>query len=300
MDFTELVRVGAHFGHLKSRLNPKMSKYIWGIKNNVHLIDVSKSAFLIEKAAKFLSDTAAEGKPILWIGTKKAACNIISDVAKKLDMPSVSHRWIGGTLSNYSQVKKSVTKLLHYEDIISKSDKFPHYTKKELVMFAKVVDRLKKNIGGIARLTWPIGAIVLVDVNKEMSALREAFTMGIPVVAIIDTNGDPSLVDYVIPANDDSSKTINLILGYLADSIIKGQKIIKDNKKSSVDKPENYESKMSKVKSKEDIEIKKTAIVVKSESDKTTSKNSPDSAGYSVKEKDLKDDSSEKMKKKSF
>ncbi len=134
----------------------------------------------------------------------------------------MNHRWIGGTLSNNSQVKKSVTKLLHFEDIVSKSEKFPHYTKKELSTFQKIVDRLLKNIGGIRNLAWPVSAIVLVDVNKEHSALKEAVRMGIPVVALVDTNSDPSHVDYVIPANDDAPRSVNLIIEYLGDAVSVG------------------------------------------------------------------------------
>jgi len=229
MDFRDLVKVGAHFGHIKSRLNPRMLPYVWGVKNNVHLIDVSKTAYLLEKAAKFLHDVAKDGKPILWVGTKKAAKDSIYDVAQKLKMPYVNHRWIGGTLSNHSQVKKSVTKLMHYEDILSKSEKF-HYTKKELNTFNKIAERLRKNIGGIRDLTWPIGAVVLVDVFKELSALKEAATVGVPVIAIVDTNGDPSLVDHVIPANDDSVRTIRLILDFLEDAASKGKSAAKTDK----------------------------------------------------------------------
>jgi len=247
MDFKELVKVGAHFGHLKSRLNPRMRPYIWGIKNNVHLIDISKTAVLVDQAAKFLESVAAQGKPILWVGTKKAAKDVITSTAQKLDMPYVSHRWIGGTLSNFSQVKKSVTKLLHYEDILAKSDKFPHYTKKELNVFGKVVERLKKNIGGIRHLKWPIGAVVLVDVVKEMSALKEAATVGIPVVAIVDTNGDPSLVDYVIPSNDDSVRPIKLIIENLSNAVQKGQKEVKQAKaKIAEEKAKAAEEKAAK------------------------------------------------------
>ena len=224
VDFKELVRLGAHFGHIKRRLHPKMNRYIWGVRSNVHLFDVSKSAQLIERAAKFLESVAAEGKTILWVGTKKPARAAILEVADKLKMPHVNHRWIGGTLSNFSQVKKSVTKMLHYEDVLSKSEKFPHYTKKELNSLTKMVDRLKKNIGGIKNLNWPIGAIVLVDALKERSALREAATVGIPVVALVDTNSDPSLVDYVIPINDDSARVVKFVIEYLGDAAAKGQK----------------------------------------------------------------------------
>lgn len=223
VDFRELVRAGVHFGHQKSRWCPKMSPYIWGSKNNIHLIDVSITAFQLEKASKFLESVAAEGKTILWIGTKKAAQKAVLDVSTSVNMPYINHRWIGGTLSNFSQVKKSLTRLLHYEDVLEKSEKFPHYTKKELSGFRKVVERLVKNVGGIRKLSLPVGAIVLVDVNKEQSAILEAVSMGVPVVAIVDTNADPSLVDYVIPANDDSPQAIDLIMKYLGTAVNLGK-----------------------------------------------------------------------------
>src|ERR1700722_13560156 len=157
----KLVEAGVHFGHLMSRWCPKMAPYIWGHKNKVHLIDVSKTARQIEKAAKFLESVAAEGKQILWVGTKKAAQDAITQAAATSHMPSVNHRWIGGTLSNHIQVKKSVTKLAHHEDVIVKAEKMPHYTKKELNVFQKLVARLDKNVGGIRQLRWPLGALVI-------------------------------------------------------------------------------------------------------------------------------------------
>ncbi len=231
IDFRQLVKVGIHFGHQTSRWCPKMAPYIWGFKNKVHLIDVSKTAYQLEKAAQFLEKRAAKGESILWVGTKKAAQEATYKTATKLSMPYVNHRWIGGTLSNYSQVKKSVTKLLHYEDILAKSEKFSYYTKKELNMFQKIINRLKRSIGGICDLTWPIGALVVVDVEKEQSAVKEAVIMGIPVVAIVDTNGDPSLVDYIIPANDDAPQAISVILSYLAQAVSKGEAIAKEKSK---------------------------------------------------------------------
>lgn len=223
IDFKDLVKAGVHFGHQTSRWCPKMQPYIWGHKNKVHLIDVSKTAHQMEKAAKFLESVAAEGKTILWVGTKKSAQEIIASIANSLNMPFVNHRWIGGTLSNHSQVKKSVTKLLHYEDVIAKAENFPLYTKKEFNVFQKNADRLTKNVGGIRSFHWPVGAIVLVDVTKERSALREAAAMGIPVVALVDTNGDPSLVNYVIPGNDDAPRAIKVVLDYLAQAVQGGK-----------------------------------------------------------------------------
>ena len=222
IDFRWLIKAGTHFGHQTSRWSPKMASYIWGHKNGVHLIDVSKTAHQLEKAAKFLESISAQGKSVLWVGTKKPAQAIIYTTATHLNMPYVNHRWIGGTLNNYAQVKKSVTRLLHFEDIIDRSEKFPHYTKKELNTFSKVADRLKKNVGGIRNLSWPVGALVIVDVKKERSALKEAASMKIPVIALVDTNSDPSMVDYVIPGNDDAPRAIKVIVDYLIAAVEKG------------------------------------------------------------------------------
>ncbi len=230
IDFKQLVKAGVHFGHRTSVWNPLMAPYIWGHKNNVHLIDISKTAIQLEKAAQFLESVAASGQSVLWVGTKKPAQDSIFATAQKLGMPFVNHRWIGGTLSNHSQVKKSVTKLLHYEDVLEKSVSASFYTKRELNLFGKSVDRLKKNIGGIVNLRWPLGAVVLVDVNKETSALREAISMNVPVVALVDTNSDPSSVNFPIPANDDAPRSIALILEYLSEAVARGQAIAAERK----------------------------------------------------------------------
>ena len=222
IDLKSLIKAGVHFGHQASRWSPKMDPYIWGHRRGVHLIDVSKTAYQLEKAAKFLSEVAASGKSILWVGTKKPAQIIIAKTAKLLDMPYVNHRWIGGTLTNFSQVKKSVTNLLHFDDVIAKAGQFA-YTKKELNTISKQADRLRKNVGGIVNLKLPVGAVVIVDVRKEQSALKEAVVSGVPVVALVDTNSDPSLVDFVIPANDDSPKSIGLIMEFLEKAVEKGK-----------------------------------------------------------------------------
>lgn len=217
-----LVEAGVHFGHLMSRWCPKMAPYIYGNRNKVHLIDVSKTARQIEKAAQFLESIAAEGKQVLWVGTKKAAQDAIVQAARNSGMPFVNHRWIGGTLSNHIQVRKSVTKLAYHEDVIAKAEKMPHYTKKELNVFQKLSQRLEKNIGGIRKLSWPVGALVIVDVRKEAAALREAVAMGVPVVGLVDTNNDPSLVNYVIPGNDDAPEAIACVLEPLAHAVLRG------------------------------------------------------------------------------
>jgi small subunit ribosomal protein S2 len=222
IDIKLLAQNAVQFGHLTWRWCPKMQPYIWGEKNGVHLIDVSKTAFKLEEAAKFLESVAATGRPILWVGTKKAAQDVVRRIAQETKSPSVTHRWIGGTITNFSQVKKSITKLLHFEDILQKSDQ-QIYTKKEYGMYQKVVDRLLNNVGSIRSLTWPVGALVVVDIIKEHVAIKEARAAGVPVVALVDTNADPSLVDYVIPANDDVSRSINVILSYLAQAVERGK-----------------------------------------------------------------------------
>lgn len=232
IDFRRLVQAGVHFGHKTSRWHPKMAPFIWGYKNNIHLINVAKTAQQMEAAAQFLESIAAEKKTILWVGTKKVSQPIIDEIGKRLNCPYVIHRWIGGTLTNYSQVKKSITKLLHYEDILAKAAKAeqPMYTKKEIGMLQKAYERLQKNVGTIRNFTWPIGAVVLVDVKKEQTALREAKAQGVPIVALVDTNCDPSVIDYVIPGNDDATSAIKEVMTYLADAVENGQKFAMERK----------------------------------------------------------------------
>lgn len=221
IDIKALAQAGVIFGHKASRWNPRMAPYIWGQKNGIHLIDVSKTALQLEKAGKFLESVAAEGKTILWVGTKKVAREVVQAVGDSLQQPYVKHRWVGGTLTNFPQVKKSVTKLLHFEDVLNKSAQFG-YTKKEVVTFKKIAGRLEESVGSIRNLTYPIGAIVLIDIRKEDTALREALSVGCPVVGLVDTNSDPSMVDYVIPTNDDAPKAIRIIMDYLAESVKAG------------------------------------------------------------------------------
>lgn len=277
-----LVEAGVHFGHLMSRWCPKMAPYIWGHRNKVHLIDVSKTARQLEKAAKFLESVAAEGKQILWVGTKKAAQDAIAQAAQVSGMPSVNHRWIGGTLSNHIQVKKSVTKLAHHEDVIAKAEKMPHYTKKELNVFQKLVQRLDKNVGGIRQLKWPVGALVIVDVRKEAAALREAVAMGVPVVGIVDTNNDPSLVDYVIPGNDDAPEAVESMLEPLAKAVAQGV----ENYKQTVAK--QRESARNERKSKEEAVMSEAAVDLQDVAGIAALQDQPESAAIIEKKRSAK------------
>lgn len=223
IDIKKLVQNAVQFGHLTWRWCPKMRPYIWGEKNGVHLIDVSKTAFKLEEAAKFLESLAAAGRPILWVGTKKAAQEAIHQVAAHTKSPSVTHRWIGGTITNFYQVKKSITNLLHLEDALKKNDQPSLITKKEYGQMQKDAERLTKNVGSIRNLNWPIGALVVVDINKEDVAIKEARSAGVPIVALVDTNADPSLVNYPIPSNDDVPRAIKVIIEYLGEAVARGK-----------------------------------------------------------------------------
>lgn len=229
IDLKQLLEVGIHFGHKTSRWSPQMRPFIWGSRNKVHLIDISKTAFLMEKAAAFAKSLAAEGQSFLFVGTKKPAQDLVRKTATGLGMPFVVHRWIGGTLSNFDQVKKAITRLLHFQDVVKKNQ--GNYKKKELVMIQKEIERLEKNVGGIINLDYPPGAIIVVDGKKEHAVIKEASRLGIPVIGLIDTNTDPKGVTHVIPGNDDSPKSIEFVLNFL-EAAIKDGKASFDQKKA--------------------------------------------------------------------
>lgn len=223
IDFKQLIDAGLHFGHQKSRWCPKMEPYIWGHRGGIHLIDISKTAHALQKTASFLEAVVARGETVLWVGTKKPAKEAIVQVGLATNMPYVDYRWVGGTITNYAQVKKAVTKLLHYDDVVAKSkEENSSYTKKEVVRIQKLAERLRRTFGGLKALNMPIGAVVVVDVRKEQTAILEALAAHIPVVALVDTNSDPSGISYVIPGNDDSAKGISFVLEYLKEGVLRG------------------------------------------------------------------------------
>ena len=220
INLQDLLAAGVHFGHRTHRWSPKMRPFIWGAKNKIHLIDISKTAFLLERAVQFVKESTSNGGVILWVGTKKAARQTIESTGQSLDMPYVIHRWIGGTLSNFGQIKKAMTRYLHLRDILSKTSRYT--SKKELSQLQKELARLEKNVGGILKLNFPPAALVLVDAKKECAAIREARNLGIPVIAMVDTNTDPTGINFVIPANDDAPRSISCIMSILAQAAQEG------------------------------------------------------------------------------
>ena len=167
IDFRKLIEAGVPFGHPTSRWNPKMAPYIWGRKNKVYLVNVLETVRLLEQAGKFLTSVAAANKTILWIGTKKAARSIINDIAVQTNCPFVSHRWVGGTLTNYTQVRKPIVKLLHFRDVLAETEHEAHYTKRELSKLKTETDRLENNFGGLINFKWPLGALLLLTFVKS-------------------------------------------------------------------------------------------------------------------------------------
>ena len=228
IDLRLLIKNGVHFGHQTARWCPQMKPYIWGSKNGIHLIDVSKTAHGLERAAKFLEEVASEGRTILWVGTKKSAQKAIEHAAQETTSPSVEYRWVGGAFTNNRMVRKAIGNLIDYEGIIEKSEQFP-YKKKELNTLKKRVARLDRIVGGIKNLSWPVGAVVVVDVKKEHVCVKEAQAVGIPIVAIVDTNGDPTGIDFVIPGNDDAPRSVQLLIDYLVEATKKGKELLLRN-----------------------------------------------------------------------
>lgn len=228
VDLKQLIDAGVHFGHKTSRWSPKMAGYIWGARNGVHLIDVSKTAFLLKRAGEVLCDLAKNGGQILLVGTKKSARESILKAGQTLNIPRVIDRWIGGTLTNNEQVRKAVTRLLHLRDVLGKGEL--HVGKKELSMLTKEISRLERNVGGIIDMHYPPAALVVVDAKKEYSAIREASYLGIPIIGLVDTNTDPEGITCVIPGNDDSPRAVACIINYLTEQIAKGQAEWEKNK----------------------------------------------------------------------
>uniref|UniRef100_A0A7V3E8X8 Small ribosomal subunit protein uS2 n=1 Tax=Ignavibacterium album TaxID=591197 RepID=A0A7V3E8X8_9BACT len=229
VELTQLLEAGAHFGHLTRRWNPKMKPYIFMEKNGIHIIDLKKTQELLAVACDEISKIAADGKKVLFVGTKKQAKNIIETEARRCGQNWVSERWLGGMLTNFSTIRKSVKRLNNIEKQETDGT-FDKITKKERLILSREKDKLKKVLEGVESLNKLPGALFVVDVKKEDIAVKEANRLNIPVFAIVDTNCDPDPIDYVIPANDDAVKTIEIITKQIADSIIEGEAKLKEKK----------------------------------------------------------------------
>lgn len=214
-----LLEAGVHFGHQTRRWNPKMGKYIYAARNDIHIIDLQITAVLIEEAYKFVADTVKAGKSILFVGTKKQAQEAIEQEANRCGQYFINRRWLGGLLTNQKTIRTRIDRL-NKIDLSEKMGEFELLTKKEVAKLNAERDKLNANIGGIREMKGMPGAIFIVDPKKETNAVREARSLGIPIIAIVDTNCDPDEVDYVIPGNDDAIRAIRLIASVIADAAI--------------------------------------------------------------------------------
>lgn len=221
LEFDQLLEAGAHFGHLKRKWNPAMAPYIFMERNGIHIIDLYKTIAKAEEAAAALKQIAKSGKKILFVATKKQAKAVVEEKAKIINMPYVIERWPGGMLTNFPTIRKAVKKMSNI-DRMMKDGTFDTLSKREKLQVTRQRAKLEKMLGSIQDLTRLPAALFVVDVMKERIAVKEANRLGIPVFGIVDTNSDPSEVDFVIPANDDASKAIDLILGYICDAIKEG------------------------------------------------------------------------------
>ena len=220
-NFDELLEAGVHFGHLKRKWNPAMAPYIFMERNGIHIIDLHKTIVKIEEAASALKQIAKSGRKILFVATKKQAKDIVDEQISKIGMPYVTERWPGGMLTNFPTIRKSVKKM-SVIDKMEHDGTFTNLAKRERLQVLRQRAKLEKNFGSIADLTRLPAALFVVDVMKEYIAVREAKRLNIPVFAIVDTNSDPSVVDFAIPANDDASKSILLIIGIMSKAIQEG------------------------------------------------------------------------------
>ncbi len=229
VELTQLIEAGAHFGHLTRRWNPKMRPYIFMEKNGIHIIDLKKTQEKLTLALDSIRNLASDGKKVIFVGTKKQAKGVIETEAKRSESNWVSERWLGGMLTNFSTIRKSVKRLNNIEKQESDGT-FDKITKKERLFLTREKDKLKKVLEGVETMTRLPGAMFVVDIKKESIAVKEAKRLNIPVYAIVDTNCDPDPIDEIVPANDDAVKTIELITKCFADAVIEGNQKAKEIK----------------------------------------------------------------------
>lgn len=231
ISINDLLKAGAHFGHQTAKWNPKMKPYIYSSKKNLHIIDIRKTGERLKQALDFISETVKKGGKILFVGTKKQAKEPVKKAAESCKMPYVVERWLGGTLTNFKIIKKQIDKLIELENK-EKSEEFDKYTKKEKMVFRKEMERLKRNVGGLRGLEKIPECIFIIDLMDNKLVVKEAKSVNVPIVALVDTNGDPELVEYPIPSNDDAIKVIQLMVNAVAETVNEGVSQAEDKKKN--------------------------------------------------------------------
>jgi len=223
----ELLEAGVHFGHQTKRWNPKMKEFIFGERNGIYIIDLQKTLKMFKEASKFIADLAADGKIVLFVGTKRQAQDAIAEEATRAGQFYINQRWLGGLLTNWVTVQKSVKRLKELDEMAT-DGRYELLPKKEVVKLERERKHLQANLAGIKNMTRLPDALFVIDSNKEQIAVKEARKLGIPVVAVVDTNCDPTEVDYVIPGNDDALRAIRLFASKVADSVVEGNQLVGD------------------------------------------------------------------------
>ncbi len=235
----QLLETGVHFGHQTKRWNPKMKPYIFGARKGIHIIDLQQTVKMFQIAHDFIVDQVAQGKKVLFVGTKRQAKEIIKEEAERCQMPYVIHRWLGGTLTNFQTIKKSIDRLKELEQMFEDGsiNRFP---KKEIIKKQKDLEKLEKNLGGIKNMEDIPGVAFIIDPKNEEIAVKECIKLGIPTVAIVDTNCDPDVIDYIIPGNDDAIRAIKLFVSSIADACLQG--LAKSEERESLEEQEEQTS----------------------------------------------------------
>jgi len=234
IEIKELLDAGVHFGHLTRKWSPNMAPYIYGERNGVHIIDLYKTAAKIDEAADALKKIAISGRKILFVATKKQAKEIISEKSESVNMPYITERWPGGMLTNFVTIRKAVKKMATI-DRMKQDGSFDALSKREKLQINRQREKLQKNLGSITDMTRLPGALFVVDIKKEHIAVAEAKNLNIPIFAMVDTNSDPRGIDYVIPSNDDASKSVSKVLGFVTDAIAEGLSERKAGKDKAVE-----------------------------------------------------------------
>ncbi len=230
--YNELLDAGVHFGHLKKKWNPKMSPYIFMERKGIHIIDLNRSLECLEKAANAMKQIAKSGRKIMFVATKKQARQIVADAARSVGMPFVTERWLGGMMTNFSTIRKSVKKMNNIDRMLADGS-LTSVTKKERLTLTRERNKLERVLGGIANLNRLPAAVFIVDISHEHIALAEAQKLGMRTIAMVDTNSDPTTVDFPIPANDDASKSVSIITNYMVEAIKEG---LQERKSSNAEK----------------------------------------------------------------
>ena len=251
--YQDLLDAGVHFGHLTRKWDPKMSQYIFMERNGIHIIDLNKTLTKVEEAAAAIKQIVKSGRKVLFVATKKQAKDIVADYAKTVNMPYITERWLGGMLTNFATVRKSIKKMSNI-DKLTKDGTYSNLSKKERLMIQRERIKLETLLGGISDLNRLPAALFLIDVKKEHIAVSEALKLNIPTFAMVDTNSDPSNIDFPIPANDDATKSIAIIVNYLTAAIAEGLQERQANKdeEDNSDTEESAEAKAARFEAKQD------------------------------------------------